>query len=95
MSFKTIIAIIITIALTITIMQNPEPATFTILFVPVTLPKLIMLTSVSVGGFLLGVLVSRPKRNRYSNHPYPNDEDEDNDDGSSSTLSDEDREYIS
>lgn len=94
MSFRTTVAIIITVALTVIIMQNPEPVTLTILFVSVTVPKLVVLTSVSVGGFLLGVLVSRPKRKSYNSAPYPNDEDKDNDKGSS-TLSDEDREYIS
>lgn len=99
MSFKTTVAIIITIGLTILIMQNQEDAEFTILFTTVRLPKLVMLTAVSVSAFLLGILVSRsgkPKKlQRYDE--YNDDEEEDNDRPKRrpDTLSDEDRDYIS
>lgn len=99
MSFKTSIAIIITIGLTILIMQNKEEAEFTILFTSVKLPKLVMLTAVSVSAFLLGILVSRAAKakqpERYAEY---NDEEEDDDNRPRrrhDTLSDEDREYIS
>jgi hypothetical protein len=99
MSFKTTVAIIITVGLTILIMQNQDDAEFTILFTSVKLPKLVMLTAVSVSAFLLGILVSRPgkpkKLQRYDD--YNDEEEEDNDQPRRrpDTLSDEDREYIS
>ena len=99
MSFKTTVAIIITVGLTILIMQNQEDAEFTILFTTVKLPKLVMLTAVSVSAFLLGMLVSRPGKPKQLQQydKYNDDEEEDNDRQRRrpDTLSDEDRDYIS
>jgi hypothetical protein len=99
MSFKTTVAIIITIGLTILIMQNKEEVEFTILFASVKLPKLVMLTAVSVSAFLLGVLVSRPVKAKQPERYAEYDDDEEDDDNRPrirpDTLSDEDREYIS
>jgi len=99
MSFKTTFAIIITIGLTILIIQNTEEATFTILFASVKLPKLVMLTAVSVSAFILGVLVSRPGPKKVRDHYDDYNEDGDNENEGPrrrpDTLSDEDREYIS
>ncbi|MFD1255855.1 hypothetical protein ACFQ3S_03520 [Mucilaginibacter terrae] len=99
MSFKTTIAIIITIGLTILIMQNQGEAEFTILFASVKLPKLVMLTAVSVSAFLLGLLVSRPGRTKQPERYHEYDDEEENDDDRPrrrpDTLSDEDRDYIS
>lgn len=99
MSFKTTLAIIITIGLTILIVQNTEEATFIILFASVKLPKLVMLTAVSVSAFILGVLVSRPSHKKIRDH-YDNDDEEGYNENDQprrrpDTLSDEDREYIS
>lgn len=99
MSFKTTLAIIITLGLTILIMQNTDEAVFTILFTSIKLPKLVMLTAVSVSAFILGILVSRPKRPRKEAPYNVYDDDEDEEDerlkGRRDTLSDEDRDYIS
>jgi len=99
MSFKTTLAIIITVALTILIMQNTDEATFTILFTDVKLPKLVMLTAVSVSAFILGILVTRPTKRKVAAHDddFEDDEEEDNypTKGRHDTLSDEDRDYIS
>jgi len=99
MSFKTTFAIIITIGLTIVIIQNTEDVTFTLLFVSVKLPKLVMLTAVSVSAFILGILVSGPSRKKVQDHydDYDEEEDDDNDrlKRRTDTLSDEDRDYIS
>lgn len=99
MSFKTTLAIIITVGLTILIMQNTDEAVFTILFTDVKLPKLVMLTSVSVSAFILGILVSTPSKRKVTAHYDDFDEDEEEDDfpnnGRRDTLSDEDRDYIS
>jgi uncharacterized integral membrane protein len=99
MSLKTTLAIIITIGLTILIIQNTEEATFTILFASVKLPKLVVLTAVSVNAFILGVLVSGSSRKKVRDH-YDDYDDEGNDEIDQprrrpGTLSDEDREYIS
>lgn len=100
MSFKTILAILITIGLTVVIIQNTGTAEFTILFVPVSLSKLVMLTAVSVSAFLLGLLVATPGKRkvqeRYDDYDdEPNDDDDDRPRRRPDTLSDEDREYIS
>jgi hypothetical protein len=99
MSFKTTLAIIITIGLTVLIIQNTEEAAFTILFVPVVLPKLVMLTAVSVSAFILGILVSRPAKSK-AQQPYDDFDDEEEEEDEhprrrNDTLSDEDRDYIS
>jgi hypothetical protein len=99
MSFKTTVAIIITIGLTVLIMQNSDEAVFTIFFTDVKLPKLVILTAVSVSAFLLGVIVSRPGRPKQQ-APYEDYDDEENGESNRAgrrpdTLSDEDREYIS
>jgi uncharacterized integral membrane protein len=95
MNFRITISIIITLALTVTIMQNQEESEFIILFVPVTLSKLVMLTAVSIGSFILGILVSRPRKRQL----VTSDEDSPAPDGYTdrrpNTLSDEDRDYIS
>ncbi|MDB5130649.1 MAG: hypothetical protein JWR02_398 [Mucilaginibacter sp.] len=72
-------------------MQNTGTVRFTILFKDVYISKLVMLTLVSVFGFILGFLVGRPKTIRRLgddfNDPYQTDVKTD-------TLSDEDKEYI-
>jgi uncharacterized integral membrane protein len=99
MSLKTTLAIIITIGLTILIIQNTEEATFTILFASVILPKLVMLTAVSVSAFILGVLVSgsssKKVRDHYDDYDDEGDDENDQPRRRPDTLSDEDREYIS
>ncbi|GGI50191.1 hypothetical protein GCM10011425_14030 [Mucilaginibacter galii] len=58
-----------------------------------------MLTAVSVSAFILGILVSRPKRHRKDDPYNVYDDDEEEQDerpkGRRDTLSDEDRDYIS
>jgi len=80
-------------------MQNTDEAVFTILFASVKLPKLVMLTAVSVSAFILGILVSRPSRpktkDRYNAYDDEEDEVDDRTKGKHDTLSDEDRDYIS
>jgi uncharacterized integral membrane protein len=91
MKLKTIVALIITVLLTVVIMQNTDQETYTVLFAYIKIPKLVMLTAFSVSGFILGVLVAWPKKpDKYEEiHTEP---------GTSpnkfKTLSDEDRDYI-
>ncbi|MDT3405035.1 hypothetical protein [Mucilaginibacter terrae] len=98
MSFKTIIALLLLIFITAVLLQNTDEAEFTILFIPMTVPKVAMLTSVSVSAFLLGVLVARPRRKARRDEDDDLDNDDyinDGDGRRTDTLSDEDREYIS
>jgi uncharacterized integral membrane protein len=90
MSIKTIIIIIITVLLTIVLMQNTDSVKFTLLFTSAYIPKLVVMTAVSVVAFILGVLVGRPKKAKYDIGGYHDNIHKDDPD----TLSDEDREYI-
>ena len=101
MRLKTIFIIIVTILLTIVIMQNAEPVPFKVLFFETTTSKLLMMAVMAIIGFIIGYLVGRPKKTRFTkefDHGYGED-DEYTDDRRSNrspdTLSDEDREYIS
>ncbi|HEY0244896.1 MAG TPA: hypothetical protein VGC01_04980 [Mucilaginibacter sp.] len=91
MSIKTIIIIIITVLLTIVLMQNTDAVKFTLLFTTVYISKLVMMTAVSVVAFILGILVGRPKKAKYDIGGYHDNIHK----GDADTLSDEDREYIS
>lgn len=93
MRARTIFALIVVILLTVVIMQNQEPADFTLLFIQLHVPKLILLTVMSAAGFILGLLVSTSGRSR-RHRSYP-DEGHDDDTSRPGTLSDEDRDYIS
>ncbi|WP_214070197.1 hypothetical protein [Mucilaginibacter sp. dw_454] len=92
MRISTILIIIVTILLTIVLMQNTEPVRFTILFGSFYVSKLAALLTFGVVAFILGIMVGRPKKARSigGGRPYEGDDDDDTD-----TLSDEDREYIS
>jgi uncharacterized integral membrane protein len=91
MRLKTITALIITVLLTVVIMQNTEPEWFTVVFVRIQIPKLVMLTAFSVSGFILGVLVAWPKKRKPIDTHYP---DGDRGNFKTRTLSDEDKDYI-
>lgn len=92
MRITTMIIIVITVLLTIVLMQNTDRVTFTILFTDVRMSKLVALGSVGIVAFILGILVGRPKRAKQIGGGYNEDDyTEDKPD----TLSDEDREYIS
>ncbi|GAB2685427.1 hypothetical protein GCM10027037_03730 [Mucilaginibacter koreensis] len=74
-------------------MQNPESADFTLMFIPVHVPKLVVMTAMSVAGFLAGVLLTVRKNYKHAtSSPNPQEGHGLN---SASTLSDEDRDYIS
>ncbi len=78
-------------------MQNTSETEFVILGVSAIVPKTTMLTTISVSGFLLGVLVSWPRRSKSRN---PEQSGDDYEQGhatkrTNDTLSDEDRDYIS
>ena len=90
MRIGTIILVVITILLTIILMQNTGTVVFTLLFFDVKVSKLLVLAGFSVVAFILGYIVGRPKRNRYNIGAYHDELHKDDPD----TLSDEDRDYI-
>jgi uncharacterized integral membrane protein len=102
MSFKTIIIIVLAVLITVIFMQNTDQVMFTLLWKEIYVSKLIMMLIVTVFGFIIGVIVARPRRKKKevvieSNTPnqITNTDDESyvsmkkqND------LSDDDRDYI-
>ncbi len=92
MRIKTMIIVLITILLTVVIMQNNDPVTFKFLFAKFYISKLLMLLLVALVAFIVGVLVGRPGKPKYIPGQLAEGEE---DKKESNTLSDEDREYIS
>jgi uncharacterized integral membrane protein len=92
MRITTMLIIILTVLLTVVLMQNTDPVRFTILFGDVRMSKLIVMAAVAVVAFILGYMVGRPKGARYIAPDYRED---DRDDDDPNTLSEEDRRYIS
>jgi len=64
MSFKTIIIIILSILITVIFMQNTDQVLFTILWKELYVSKLIMMLVVTLFGFIIGVIVARPKKKK-------------------------------
>jgi uncharacterized integral membrane protein len=91
MSLKTITIIIITVLLTVILMQNTDAVKFTLLFTDVFVSKLVVMAAVAIVAFIIGVLIGRPKKAKYDIGGY-HDNIHKNDDPN--TLSDEDRDYI-
>lgn len=92
MRIKTIFIILITVLLTVVIMQNTDEVIFKFLFSRFYVSKLVMLLFAVVLGFIVGVLIARPGRPRYKpGQP----EETDTPEKPNNTLSDEDRDYIS
>jgi len=92
MRIKTMIIIIITVLFTVVIMQNTDAVFFKFLFATFHISKLVMLLVVAVFGFIIGVLVGRPSRPKYT---PGHDEENVPLNKPTNTLSDEDRDYIS
>ena len=94
MKTKTIFVIAVTALLTIFLMVNREAVDFDFIIVDnVPISKLVVIGVCIVIGFILGFLVGRPKKTVSSYDPeiekgYTTTENK-------STLSDEDRDYIS
>jgi uncharacterized integral membrane protein len=91
MRIKTIIIILITVILTVVLMQNTGRVNFEFLWATFAMSKLVLLTFIAVIAFILGVLVGRPKRIKRLGGESTDihlEKDETN------TLSDEDKQYI-
>ena len=103
MSFKTYLIIFLTVAITIIFMQNLDPVGFKILWMEFTVSKLVMLLVVTVFGFILGLIVARPKKKRLSESAVSNIPFEISQPANAeylentpkNSLSDEDRDYLS
>lgn len=101
MRLKTIFIVVVAVLLTVVIMQNSGPVYWKILFFTTYTSKLTVLLVMAVLAFIAGYLAGRPRRTRFSNdanHGYEEPTRErtnDYTDKPSSTLSDEDRDYIS
>lgn len=104
MSFKTLVIIILSVLITVIFMQNTDEVFFTILWKEFSVSKLLMMAIVTVFGFIIGVIVGRPKKkkevNSYSKE-VPLEVNQINDEDSDyismkkpNTLSDEDKDYI-
>ena len=65
MRVKTIIIIVITVLLTIGIMQNTDAVPFSFLFAKFYMSKLVMILIVAFIGFIAGVLIARPRKPKY------------------------------
>jgi uncharacterized integral membrane protein len=92
MRIKTIIIILVTVMLTIVLMQNTEPVYFSFLWATFKMSKLVMMAFVGIIAFILGVLVGRPSRVKKLGGTFIEGEHERE---NPNTLSDEDKDYIS
>jgi uncharacterized integral membrane protein len=91
MRIKTIVIVLVTILLTVTIMQNTGPMPFKFLWMEFSASKLFVMLLVAIAAFVLGWMVGRPKR-RFNLGDTPGENDEHS--GKPGTLSEEDRDYI-
>lgn len=92
MSIKTIAVVIVAVLLTIVLMQNTDEVYFKFLFSTFRVSKLMIMLVVAVTGFVLGLIVAWPKKQKFDIGGYHDALREKN---NADTLSDEDREYIS
>lgn len=91
MRLKTIFIIVVTVILTVIIMQNNQDVKFNILFSQVYISNLVIMAVLVVAGFILGVLVARPRKIRIDTDHQATDHETNPE---HNTLSDEDRDYI-
>jgi len=85
------VIIIITVLLTVVIMQNTDEVLFKFLFSKFYISKLVVMLIVAIIGFIIGVLIARPGKPKYIPGQV---EEPGNHKKTSDTLSDEDRDYI-
>ncbi len=95
MSFKTIFIIIVSVLVTIILMNNTDEIDFWI-FGDAKIPKLAILGFMFGLGLIVGFLAGRPGKKSMIKDDSENDEDDyiDSNTKKQDQLSDEDREYI-
>jgi uncharacterized integral membrane protein len=91
MRLKTIIIIVITILLTVVLMQNTGRDHLDFLWATFSISKLLMLFVVALVAFILGYLVGRPKTVKRLGGEYNGEGDKKD---SLGTLSQEDKDFI-
>ena len=92
MSGKTIFIVILTVLITVILMNNTEEIDFW-LFGITRIPKLAILGAMFAAGFILGLLAGRPRKKAVVIHDHS--EPQGGQDTLRPKLSDEDRDYIS
>ena len=95
MTFKTIFIIVVSVLVTIILMNNTEVVNFWI-FGNARIPKLAILGTMFGLGLIIGFLAGRPGKKPMVNNYIENEEDDDIEPNTEKRdhLSDEDREYI-
>ena len=91
MRIKTIVVILVTILLTVTIMQNTGAMWFKFLWMQFRVSKLFVMLLVAIVAFVLGWMIGRPKRRFNLSETMAGDDEHA---GKTGTLSEEDRDYI-
>jgi hypothetical protein len=94
MSFKTIFIITVTVLVTIVLMKNTDEVDFW-LFGTTSISKLAILGVMFILGFIIGILIARPRKKAVTTEPVSEDSQTPDSKEKPSSLSDEDREYIS
>ncbi|MBU0696435.1 MAG: hypothetical protein KKE39_07890 [Bacteroidetes bacterium] len=104
MSFKTIIIIVLSVLITVIFMQNTDQVMFTILWKEIYVSKLLMMLIVTVFGFIIGVIVARPKKKKEiisTSKEVPSEVHQNSNEDTDyismkkpNTLSNEDKDYI-
>lgn len=91
MRAKTLFVVVLTILVTVVLMQNSDEVKFKVLLWELYLPKLVIMTGIAAIGIILGFMMgssSKPNQNNNNNLNQNNQPPYD-------TLSQEDRDYIS
>ena len=86
------IIIIITVLLTVVVMQNTDDVPFKFLFAKFYISKLVMMLAVAFIGLIIGLLIGRPGKPKYIPGQVGETSGQKKPTG---TLSDEDKDYIS
>lgn len=94
MSGKTIFIIVVTVLVTVILMNNTDEVDFWI-FGIARIPKLAVLGSMFAIGFIFGFLAGRPRRKKIVINDHSSPEPTAEPDDYRGKLSDEDRDYIS
>jgi uncharacterized integral membrane protein len=92
MRIKTIIIVLVTILLTVVLMQNTDPVFLKFLWATFRISELWIMAIIALIGFILGYLTGRPSRVKRLGVDFANN---DIDKTKPNTLSDEDKDYIS
>lgn len=98
MTFKTIFIIIVSVLVTVVLMNNTEEISFWF-FGEIRIPKLIVLGVIFLLGILVGFMLGRPRKKpiAVSNTNYESEQDYDlpkSNETEERRLSDDDREYL-